>query len=291
MSVQFFKSQLRLLQGHAEDEPITTARKEQDLVGTLLQWGNHASVRFADMEFENFRAAMAEPVEKHGGGMALYLHGGGYVCGDLSYAKGFGSVLCREAGIQVLCPAYRLAPEFPFPAALDDAVTAYRYLLNLAPAEKIVVIGESAGGGLLLSLCLEAKRLGLPQPAGLVCMSPWTDLTGSGASYAENESVDPSMTRARLQRYAAYYSDNLQNPLVSPLFGDLTGLPDTLIFAGSLEIMLDDARGLHEALQKAGCRSEMTIAPDMWHGYVLYGFKERQEDMDRICRFIREQTT
>lgn len=288
MSVQFFRTQLRLLQSHVEDEPISLERKQQELLGALLQWGNHSSVSFAQLEFPDFTAAMAEPREAQCSGAVLYLHGGGYVCGDLTYAKGFGSTLCRETGARVLCPAYRLAPEFPFPAALEDALTAYRHLLESVAAPQIVLVGESAGGGLLLSLCLEAKRLGLPQPGGLVCISPWTDLTASGPSYVENEEIDPSITKTRLQRYAACYSTDLENPLVSPLFADLTGLPESLIFVGGAEIMLDDARLLYEKLLAAGCQSALTIAPDLWHGYILYGFKERQEDMDRICRFIEE---
>ena len=285
MSVAFFRTQLRRLQALAGEEPISLERREQELVGALLQWGQHGSVRFEEIEFSDFRAAMAWPAESKGDGILLYLHGGGYVCGDLRYAKGFGSVLCRETGLAVFCPAYRLAPEHPFPAALEDAVTAYRHLLAEFPAEKIVLAGESAGGGLLLALCIRAKALGLPQPAGLICISPWTDLTASGPSYVENKDVDPSMTLPRLQRYAACYSSDLRNSLVSPLFGDLTGLPESLIFVGGDEIMLSDAVLLRDALERAGCRSSLTVAPDLWHGYVLYGLKERRMDMDAICDF------
>lgn len=287
MSVTFFRTHLRRLQSLAGEEPISLERREQELVGALLQWGQHGSVRFEEVEFPGFRAAMARPTELKGDGALLYLHGGGYVCGDLRYAKGFGSVLCRETRLPVFCPAYRLAPEHPFPAALEDAVSAYRYLLKTCPAEKIVLAGESAGGGLLLALCMQAKALGLPQPAGLIPISPWSDLTASGPSYAENEDVDPSMTLARLQRYAACYSGDLRNPLVSPLFGDLSGLPESLIFVGGDEIMLSDAVLLHEALERAGCRSTLTVAPEMWHGYILYGLKERRMDMDAICDFVR----
>ena len=291
MSVQFFKTQLRRLKTIAEDEPISMERREQDLVGGLLQWGNLRTVRFEEVEFPDFHAALAVPTEPKGSGAVLYLHGGGYVCGDLRYAKGFGSVLCRESGLPVFCPAYRLAPEFPFPAALEDALTAYRWLLTCYPAEKLVFAGESAGGGLLLALCLRLKELELPLPAGLICISPWTDLTSSGSSYEENREADPSMTRTRLQRYAACYTDHPENPLASPLFGDLAGLPESLIFVGGDEIMRSDATDLHAALERAGCCSALTVAPGLWHGYVLYGLKERRCDMDAICAFLGAKVT
>ena len=131
MSVAFFRTQLRRLQNLAGEEPISLERREQELVGALLQWGQHGSVRFEEIEFPDFRAAMARPVEPKGDGVLLYLHGGGYVCGDLRYAKGFGSVLCRETGLPVFCPAYRLAPEHHYPAALDDAIRAWDYLMHL----------------------------------------------------------------------------------------------------------------------------------------------------------------
>ena len=286
MSVQFFRTQLKRLQSVTAEEPISVERREQELIGSLLQWGRHGSVRFEAVDFPAFRAALAVPKERLGSGAVLYLHGGGYVCGDLNYAKGFGSVLCRETGMPVLCPAYRLAPESPFPAALEDAVTAYRWMLERFPAEKTILAGESAGGGLLLALCVTAKAQDLPLPGGLVCISPWTDLTASGASYAENRDVDPSITLARLQRYAAAYTDDVKNPLVSPLFADLSGLPEALIFVGGDEIMRDDATQLHDALLRAGCRSTLTVAPGLWHGYVLYGLKERRCDMDAIRDFI-----
>jgi acetyl esterase/lipase len=118
-------------------------------------------------------------------------------------------------------------------------------------------------------------------------MSPWTDLTSSGASYRDNADVDPSMTVFRLQRFATVYTASKADPLCSPLFGDLSGLPESLLFVGGDEIMRDDAAVLHEKLLSAGCKSTLTIAPEMWHAYVLYGFKERQGDMDAICDFIR----
>ena len=283
----FFRNQLKKLQSFTEDEPIAAERRAQDFVGVLLQKIQHPDVRFAPLEFDRFQAAMALPPCSDCPGAVLYLHGGGYCCGGLEYAKGFGSALAAEGGISVLCPAYRLAPEYPFPAALDDAMTAYRFLMEKHDPRKIVLVGESAGGGLIFSVCLAAKKLGLPLPGGLVGISPWTDLTACGKSYAENESVDPSMSLRRLRFFSSCYTDKPENPLSSPLFGDLANLPESLFFVGGDEIMRDDAVGLHEKLLAAGCKSTLTVAPGLWHVYVLYGIKDRRQDMDAIRNFIR----
>ncbi|MEA5058468.1 MAG: alpha/beta hydrolase [Candidatus Pelethousia sp.] len=283
----FFRKQLKKLQSFTEDEPLAAERRAQDFIGVLLQKIQHPDVRFCPLAFDRFQAAMALPSSLDCSGAVLYLHGGGYCCGGIEYAKGFGATLATEGGIRVLCPAYRLAPEHPFPAALDDAMAAYRFLLEEYDPSKIVLVGESAGGGLIFSVCLAAKKLGLPLPAGLVGISPWTDLTASGKSYAENEFVDPSMSLRRLQFFASCYTDEPANPLSSPLFGDLLDFPESLLFVGGDEIMRDDAVQLYEKLLASGCKSALTVAPAMWHVYVLYGMKDRRQDMDAICAFIR----
>ena len=142
-------------------------------------------------------------------------------------------------------------------------------------------------GGLIFSVCLAAKKLGLPLPAGLVAISPWTDLTASGKSYVENESMDPSISLRRLQFFASCYTDEPENPLASPLFGDLLNFPESLLFVGGDEIMRDDAVKLHQKLLASGCKSTLTVAPNMWHVYVLYGVKDRRQDMDAIQKFIQ----
>ena len=286
-SVRFVRAQLKKLTGVAEEEPISVERRAQDFLGTVMQKLCPAGMLMQESFFEGFRAVMISPTLPTGKGAVLYVHGGGYCCGELEYAKAFGTILASQANARVFCPAYRLAPEYPFPAALNDAMTAYRYLIKSFPPEKIALAGESAGGGLIYSMCLRIKAEGLPLPGGLVGMSPWTDLTASGASYKYNAKIDPSMTAFRLERFAMVYTDTPADPLCSPLFGDLSGLPDSLLFVGADEIMRDDAVSLHEKLLAAGCRSSLTIAPEMWHAYVLYGFKERQADMDAICDFVR----
>lgn len=278
------RAQLARMQDHLAQETIAQERKAQERVGAILQ---QRGVHFSTVAFPGFSASLAMPEELVGPGAVLYLHGGGYCCGGASYARGFGSQLAALTGLPVLCPAYRLAPEAPFPAALQDALCCYQRLLAHFAPEKLVLAGESAGGGLLFSLCLLAKRHGLPLPGGLVAISPWADLTDSGASFAENAAYDPSLNKEKLDHYAQLYASDLRDPLVSPLFGDLAGLPESLLFVGGDEILRDDAVRLHAALERAGCRSTLTIAPGMWHAYLLYQLQEAQPDLDAAAAFIR----
>ena len=171
----------------------------------------------------------------------------------------------------------------------DDALEAYRYLLETYPGETICLAGESAGGGLLYALCLKAKELGLPQPAGLVALSPWTDLSLSGGSFGYNRDADPSLTKEKLAIFAGSYTDRPTDPFCSPLFGELSGLPESRIYVGGDEILLEDAVRMDAALRAAGCLSELTVAEGFWHAYVLYGIRSRRKDVQAICEFVRSR--
>jgi len=285
----FIRAQLRLLKPILNVSSIAFTRKGQEKLGKLMAETQKGKVRYLPHSFADFKGEWIIPKAKKRRGVILYLHGGGYVAGDIEYAKGFGTLLAAKNSIKVFCAAYRLAPENPFPAALDDALEAYRYLLSAGYTGKnIVLCGESAGGGLVYCLCLKLKELGLSLPSSVVAISPWTDLTMSGASFETNRRADPSMTRERLSLYASMYTREPENPFASPLYGDLTGLPTSLIFAGGDEIMLDDAAGIHKRLLEAGCESRLIITPGMWHGYVLYNMRETEKDLERIKRFISE---
>lgn len=288
-SQKFVRRQLEWLRPLLSACSIETNRKGQDAVGKLMQTLYRHEVEFTPVEGLGFEASWAVPKENlTEGGVILYLHGGGYTCGDQEYAKGFGAVLAAETGLRVLCPAYRLAPEHPYPAALEDGAACYQLLLDQGiDPRRIVLAGESAGGGLIFCLCLLLKEKGLPLPGGLIGISPWTDLTSSGRSFETNRERDPSMTREQLQFFAQSYTEDPTDPLVSPLFGDLSGLPRSLLFVGGDEVMLSDAEDLYEKLRAAGCDSRLIVGPELWHAYILYSLKERRCDMEEIVAFAR----
>ena len=282
------RAQLNLFKPVMTSCSLEASRKGQDKLGELMTALHRSEIMTKNHDFQHFQGAWIMPQDQRRGGVVLYLHGGGYTCGSLEYAKGFSSVLAAECGVRVFCAAYRLAPEHRYPAALEDALEAYQYLLKKGYAgHQILLCGESAGGGLIYALCLKLKALGLPLPCGLIGISPWTDLTGSGRSYEENREVDPSMSPELLQFYAKCYTDDPADPLCSPLFGDVTGFPPSLLFVGGDEVMLDDTRLLHEKLLKSGCRSKMIVAPERWHAYVLYCLSENMpQDFETINRFM-----
>ena len=288
LPAKLVRAQLNFFKPFVANCSLEITRKGQDKLGELMEAIHRRDVIIRDHDFGPFQGAWIMPKDERRQGVVLYLHGGGYTCGNLDYAKGFAATLSDECGVRVFCAAYRLAPEDRFPAALDDAVVSYQYLLSKGyPASQILLCGESAGGGLIYALCLRLKELCLPLPCGLIGISPWTDLTGSGQSYIDNRDIDPSMTPELLQFYAACYTDDPKDPLCSPLFGDLSDLPPSLLFAGGDEILLDDARRLHEKLLASGCKSRLHIAPERWHAYVLYCLTENmQDDFESINQFL-----
>ena len=287
LPAKLVRAQLNFFKPFVANCSLEVTRKGQDKLGELMEAIHRRDVIVRDHDFGPFQGAWIIPKDERRQGVILYLHGGGYTCGNLDYAKGFAATLSDECGVRVFCAAYRLAPEERFPAALDDAVVAYQYLLSKGyPARQILLCGESAGGGLIYALCLKLKSLRLPLPCGLIGISPWTDLTGSGESYITNRDIDPSMTPELLQFYAGCYTDDPRDPLCSPLFGDLTGLPPSLLFVGGDEVMLDDTRMLHQKLLDCGCKSQMIVAPERWHAYVLYYLNENMSDFDTINDFL-----
>ena len=288
LSAKLVRAQLHFFKPFVANCSLETTRKGQDKLGELMSVLHKREVYMKDHDFGAFQGAWVMPKDERRSGVILYLHGGGYTCGSLEYAKGFAATLASQCGVRVFCAAYRLAPENPYPAAVDDALEAYRYLLKKGYAPRqILLCGESAGGGLIYALCLRLRQEGLELPCGLIGISPWVDLTGSGQSYETNRDNDPSLTQELLEFYAKCYTTDPADPLCSPVFGDLTGLPPSLLFAGGDEILLDDARALHEKLVQSGCRSTLHIAPERWHAYVLYCLSENmEEDMAAIDRFL-----
>ena len=283
------RAQLQLLKPILSGCSLKVIRKGQDKLGELMEAQYRKKAVIKEHPFDNFTGAWILPKDQRREGVILYLHGGGYTCGGLDYATGFGSMLAVQTGTRVFCPAYRLAPEHPFPSPVEDGVESYRYLLEKGyHPSRIVLCGESAGGGLCYSLCLQLKALSLPLPGGIIAISPWVDLTNTGPSFQENSQNDPSLTRQRLEFFADSYTKDRMNPLASPLFGDLHHMPPSLIFAGADEILRSDAEYLQEKLRESGCASQLQLRKDRWHGYLLYGFQEDSGDFDLIGSFLNQ---
>ncbi len=224
-----------------------------------------------------------------------YLHGGGYAIGSIKTHRELISRLSRAAGARALAIDYRLAPEHPFPAALDDATAAYRWLLSTGvdPAA-IVIAGDSAGGGLTVATLVALRDAGDPLPAAAVCLSPWVDLEGIGDSMSTKAEVDPMVQREGLLKMAkAYLGDaHPRTPLAAPLYADLRGLPPLLIQVGTTETLLDDATRLAERARAAGVDVLLEPWDDMihvWHFFAA-ALPEGQQAIDRIGEFVREHT-
>lgn len=211
----------------------------------------------------------------------LYFHGGGYGIGSAKSHRHLVGQLCQASGLTGYNVDYRLAPEVVFPGAVDDGLAAYRGLLALgiAPA-KIIIAGDSAGGGLTLATALAIKAAGLPQPAGLFPISPWANLTQTGVSYDVMAEADFICTKPALQNWADMYSAGVDatNPLISPIFGNFSGLAAMLIHVGSAEVLLSDAVKVAEKAGLAGVPVELFIAPDMPH---VFHYMWAQLDMGR----------
>jgi epsilon-lactone hydrolase len=223
----------------------------------------------------------------------LYLHGGGYVIGSPRSHRHLAESIARSAGIACLLPDYRLAPEHPFPAAVDDALAAYRSLVDqrrIAPG-RIAVAGDSAGGGLTVATLVAIRQAGLPMPGAAVCISPWTDLTCSAGSYETKAATDPMVARPGITVMAQQYLGTAEprTPLASPLFADLRGLPPLLIQVGSEEVLLDDATRLAERARAAGVEATIEIWETMihvWHWFLPW-LDEAQAAVDKIGAFLR----
>jgi monoterpene epsilon-lactone hydrolase len=203
---------------------------------------------------------VAVPQADASSGVLLYLHGGGYVIGTSHTGVPLAAALAARAGLRALSLDYRLAPEHAFPAAPDDALAAYRAMLEDTDPARIVLAGDSAGGGLALATLLAARDAGLPLPAGLVAFSGWFDLTLSGPSLTGKESVDPVFDAADIREYAGTYlpdGADARHPLASPMLGDLRGLPPLLLQVGSHEVLLDDSTRL--ATRAAAADVEVTL--------------------------------
>lgn len=221
----------------------------------------------------------------------LYCHGGGYTSGGLGFSKVLASKLTRATGMDALAFDYRLAPEHPYPAAVEDALTAWGHLesLGIAPGD-IVLAGDSAGGNLALVLCLKLREAGRGLPGALLLMSPWTDMTASGESLRGRAGIDPVLTPEYMYAVREAYAGGLDpsDCLLSPLFADFAGFPPALIQVGTHEILYSDAERLAERMLAAGADCRLEVWENMWHDFQMYPSKTASNAIQNMAHFLLE---
>lgn len=229
------------------------------------------------------------------GRVLLYLHGGGYLIGSVQSHRPMIERITKAINGRVLALNYRLAPENPFPAAVDDAVAAYRWLLEQGvAAERIAIAGDSAGGGLTIAALVAIRDAGLAMPACAVPISPWTDMECTGASIESRAAVDPMVQKAILLQMGGAYLNGAdpRSPLAAPLHADFTGLPPLLIQVGDAEVLLDDSTRIEKKMQAAGVDVTVEVWDDMIHVWHLFApmLDQGQEAIDRLGAFVRQHT-
>ena len=223
----------------------------------------------------------------------LYLHGGGYnICSPNTHRE-LAANISKASGAKVLLPDYRLAPEHPFPSALEDAVSAYRWLLDIGfTGAQIAIAGDSAGGGLSIATSISLRDAGEPVPASIACISPWTDLDMSGNSIKTQAEIDPMLNLQPLKIMASNYIGDTapRSPLVSPIYADLKAISPLLIHVGSDEMLLDDSKGIAEKAKRSGVDVTLKIYDQMWHVFHLNArvMPEAKHAINELGSFIRQ---
>ncbi|PLT35162.1 alpha/beta hydrolase [Bacillus sp. V5-8f] len=219
----------------------------------------------------------------------LYLHGGGYIVGSLNTHRDIASKLSRATATRVLVIDYRLAPENPYPAAIEDAVKAYRWVVSSGVSpERIIIGGDSAGGGLTMATLLSLREAGDTLPAAAVLLSPWTDMEGTGESMESRASVDPWLNPEQTRQSPVLYIGSLdpRHPHVSPIYADLKGLPPMIVHVGNDEILLDDSVRLVEKARAAGIDVTFKIWEEMWHVFQQFPTPEAKQSIDEIGEYV-----
>jgi epsilon-lactone hydrolase len=251
--------------------------------------------RVESVDVDGIPASWIYPPDADAERVVLYFHGGAYILGSLTSHRDLVARLSAAANVRSLLIDYRLAPEHVFPAALDDALTSYRWLLARGTKpEHIVLAGDSAGGGLILALLQQVRDKSIPMPAGAVLLSPWTDMVGTVESRTAYEAVDPIFSGKMINFLASFYvgTEDAHNPLISTINADLHDFPPLLIEVGHDEVLLDDALYIAEHAKVAHVPVELTVRDDMWHVFQQFAscLPEGQQSLENIGRFIRRQT-
>lgn len=256
------------LMNHADAAAMATVRIAYNAV--LAENLPPEGLAFEQVTLGGVPGMLITPQDVTTDAVAMYLHGGAYLVGDPISYLGIGGNYAKALGAKVYLPAYRLAPEYPFPAAIDDTVQFYAGLLQSGiAANKIVLIGESAGGALTVTTMVAARQQGLPLPAAGVAISPWANLQHTGSSMVTRDGVDPTVSKAGLDIMAGFFLSGAaaDEPLASPIFADVAGLPPIMIQIGESEVMLSDALRLASHLAESGVRVNLESWPGMFHAW------------------------
>ena len=265
-------AQLRaVIAGRKRAAEIPQMRRDIDQRGR--DFGLQGDVVVEPIEANGVRAEWTSTPGADASSAILYVHGGGYVIGSLDSHRHLAAEIGRAAGARTLAVDYRLAPEHPFPAPVEDTVAAYRYLLSsgIQPA-RIALAGDSAGGGLVVGAMLAFRDAGLPLPGCGWCISPWVDMEALGASFTDLAETDPTVQKANILAMAEWYMGGAdpRHPHAAPIYGDLRGLPPLLIQVGAAETLLDDSLGLARLAGIANVTVDLQIWPEMIHVWHLY---------------------
>ncbi|MBQ7839984.1 MAG: alpha/beta hydrolase [Lachnospiraceae bacterium] len=279
---------IRKMHGMVENTDIDKHRQSQDRIGAIL--GKEKKAEYIPQDVDGMSCEWVRVERAHMKKyVILYCHGGGYSTGSTLYARTITTKLAESTSMDVFVFNYRLAPEHPYPAALEDAMKAWNYLMLLGyGARDVIVAGDSAGGNLALALVLKLKEEGRILPRGLVLLSPWTDLTASGKSHVTRAKLDPILDQEYLVRMTENYAagQDLKNPYISPLFGNLEGLPPTYIQVGDNEVLLSDSTLLHKKMIKANVSVKIDVYKGMWHVFQMSPFKTAYDAMEKNAEFI-----
>lgn len=279
---------IKRMHGLMESPDIEKQRHSQEQLASLRNNLNDVLIKdvmLGEMHGEYISVNRAH-MKKY---VILYCHGGGYSTGSCLYARSITEKLANSTSMDVFAFDYRLAPEHPYPAAPEDAMRAWNHLMLLGyGARDVIVAGDSAGGNLALSLVHRLKQEERLLPRGLVLLSPWTDLTCSGRTYESKKSVDPVLTKDYIDAMITNYApgQDLENPLISPLFGDFAGFPPTYIQVGDNEILLADSLNLHKRMIHANVSVKLDVFKGMWHVFQMVPVKTANEAMDKNAEFI-----
>ena len=273
------------------DASVEDFRQSYDSFGEVFP--SDPSVVITDTRMGDVNAHKLTPSQIESERTVLFFHGGGFVIGSLKSHEMIVTRLASWAGCEVWFPVYRLAPEHLFPAAIDDCLHSWEWLLNTGVnPEKVAFAGDSAGGGLVYSVMLRAKEEGLPLPACAWSICPWADMEGHRTWRAGEEGRDPLLSSAELDWFVETYlqGDNLRHPWVAPIYGDLSGMPPSLIQAGGVEILLDDAKNLEKGLRAGGSvvtLEEQEGAGHVWH-HMVPDVPEANASIEQGVSFIKQ---